>query len=465
MSDSPAKVRRRFGAFALVAFLALVIRGVYVGSLSEVEFLKYDGVDYRDIAKNIAHGHGFTIDRYRWFEPRRNDAMAGFRPELHRPPLLPYVGAVLHAAPGGFLLAAKILSILIGSLAVFGVGRLADEIFGRTVGVLAAILVALHPYLIDISCRWSTENFMMLAALLGMLAMQRFISSSSGRWAAGSGAFFAVAVLARPTAVVILLLVGGWIAIRALRRREYSSIVAFAVAATLVLLSWTARNAIVGGRATPLTAFGPYNMRIGMNDVIRDFYRGGAVDVDRANARVKKFERREIIDLETRGLTSVDAVNEHWNAETREYVRSQPLDAAFIVGARALHFWRPWTHAASGTSWPAVASGIWAGGVLLAAIASVARNKSSRTPVLILPIFGIFLASLPFVFNIRYRLPVVEPILSIWAAEFLVRRRLGAARDRIPGERDFSNFPTEAASLGCERSAWAPTERLRRRRR
>lgn len=433
MSDQTVTIRRRPGALALVAVFALAIRGLCVGSLSEVEFLKYDGVDYRDIAKNISEGRGFTIDRSRWFEPRPNNAIPGFRAELHRPPLLPYVGAMLHHVPGGFILAAKILSVLIGSLAVLFVGRLADEIFGPSVGVVAAILVALHPYLIDISCRWSTENFMMLATLIGMLAMQRFVGSSSGRWAAGSGAFFALAVLSRPTAVVMLILFAGWIAIRSLRRRELSAAVAFIVAAALVLLPWTVRNAIVGGHATPLTAFGPYNMHIGMNDAVRDFYRGGAVDVETMNDRVLESTRREILDLEFRGATSIDAVNEHWNAETIEFVRSRPLDAAFIVGARALHFWRPWTHAASGSSLPAVASGVFAACILLAAIASVARTKSSRISVLLLPIVGVFLASLPFLFNIRYRLPVVEPILAIMAADFLVSRRHAVARDRVPG--------------------------------
>ena len=403
-------------ALGLILLLGLLIRLGYAFSVPEPTLLVFDGLDYRDIAANIAAGRGFSISTYRWFEPVPPDAPA-HHPDFYRPPLLPLIGAGYFFLPGPWLFYARLSTAVLGTLAillVYGVGR---RLFGSRSALAAAACMAIYPYAIVYSGRWSTEN-LALVTLWGALFLW-FRGSAETRWHyVLSGVLLGAASLTRPNLFPLALagvVVSWW-------RLGVRSAVWVAVGLILVSSPWMVRNASHTQIPNPVTFFGPYNMWLGMNDGIYEMYRHPASPEFRAQ-RGRLYEeltKERVRQLEEQGTFDVREVNRCWLREYLGYVRAEPARAAYILGSRCLHSFRPWTTPAMVSRKVFLLSISSLVPLLLLGIYALATDPRSRDPLLLSMLLTSFATSLLFTFQLRLRFPVFDPMVVLFGAHGLV---------------------------------------------
>jgi hypothetical protein len=145
------------------------------------------------------------------------EARAAFFPGY--PALVRLVDRIL---PGGDTLAAIVVVTVLGALAVFMVGVLAQEVFGPVVAGRAMVLMAVFPGAFVLSFAYSEALMLVLSALCLLLLIRE-------RWEL-AGLAAALGTATRPNAVALIAAcaVASFLAIR--ERREWRSLVAVALA-------------------------------------------------------------------------------------------------------------------------------------------------------------------------------------------------------------------------------------------
>jgi 4-amino-4-deoxy-L-arabinose transferase-like glycosyltransferase len=399
----------------LCCLLGFALRLVLALSASEAELFSIDGREYREIAEHLVRGEGLSITSPRWFEPEPPGGFAR-RAELHRPPLLPLLGALLHHLPGGFELASRVFAALLGALAIPLLHALGRALFDARAGLFAAALWAIYPPACLYAARFSTEGLAVL--FLGAsvrLALPRGPCSTSR--ALQLGMCVALAVLTRSNLLAPCALVLLCVARRAGLR---ASLLALG-ASSVLLLPWTIRNAVCGGAPAPVTSFAAYNAWLGLNDAQRAMYAApfdGAFDEAQRRLYAEESPSR-VRELERRGLFEPAAQRRFWWDEALRYLREEPAGAARILVSRALHFLSPAPLPASASRLAfLVALGATGGAFALAALA-LFRDRRAREPLLLAVVGAGFLAALPFVFHLRLRFPIVDPLAVVLAARGL----------------------------------------------
>lgn len=141
------------------------------------------------------------------------EARAAFFPLY--PTVVRWIDRVL---PGGDVLAALAVNVVLGAAAIYLVGLLARQVYGVGVAERSMMLMALFPGSFVLSFSYSEALLLTLAAAcLLMLHQERW-------WAAGVLAALGTATRPNGVALVVACAVASYLAIR--RRRDWSSLVA-----------------------------------------------------------------------------------------------------------------------------------------------------------------------------------------------------------------------------------------------
>jgi hypothetical protein len=179
------------------------------------------------IARNLAAGRGFS-NPYGAFESG---------PTAHLPPLFPGILAALLLVCGdtlAFAYAAVLLAVLTQALYCVLFIPLSAEIFqDRRPGIAAAVFSALVP---------TIEPLPQWEAIYAAVGLQLFCLATA-RWARSgvlAGLLCGVLLLLNPALLPVAL---AWMVYRKTRPRQWA---AFAAAAALALLPWTARTRATG---------------------------------------------------------------------------------------------------------------------------------------------------------------------------------------------------------------------------
>jgi 4-amino-4-deoxy-L-arabinose transferase-like glycosyltransferase len=257
-SDRPASRRlgRRFFAWlALIAFLALAGRVVYVVTVTHDDPNIYDATYYELQAREITHGQGFFKDPFLLFSDHPEDQPAADHPPLTVFALLP---AAFVEGPRASQYAMRFTMALIGTATVVLIGLLARQLGGDIVGLAAAVLAAVDPNL------WMNDGLIMSEALSALLTVGLIMAAygvirRGVSWprAVLLGVLAALGILARAEFVLyvpFLVLPALWIGARRNGQhdgprdhradlRRAGGMAAIAVGVTLVVLApWVAFN-------------------------------------------------------------------------------------------------------------------------------------------------------------------------------------------------------------------------------
>jgi hypothetical protein len=260
--DRPASSRpagRFFAWLALIAFLALAGRVVYVVTVTHDDPNVYDATYYELQAREITHGQGFFKDPFLLFSDHPEDQPAADHPPLTVFALLP---AAFVEGPRASQYAMRFTMALVGTATVVLIGLLARRLGGDAVGLAAAVLAAVDPNL------WMNDGLIMWEALSALLTVALIMAAYRviGRgvnWprAVMLGVLAALGILARAEFVLyvpFLVLPALWIGARRDRLgngqrdgqrdgrrdlRRAGGMAAVAVGVTLVVLApWVAFN-------------------------------------------------------------------------------------------------------------------------------------------------------------------------------------------------------------------------------
>lgn len=170
------------GGLAACLFIALILRGLVVGLRADE--LTHDRDAYLGIAQGVADGRGLC-------------SPGSTVPTAFRPPLYPLVlGGLLAVVPAG--VAVTFVNVLFGVATVWATHRMGRTLGLRRASLIAALLVAVDPLLLQYTAQPMTEAVCTgLVALLLVAVVSDEWPSSRREWAIGLS--FGLLVLCRPT--------------------------------------------------------------------------------------------------------------------------------------------------------------------------------------------------------------------------------------------------------------------------
>lgn len=408
--------------WAIIVFLlALALRGGW-GAVSyfraeDPSVLEFpDERQYWNMATSLRSGDGLRDE-------------LGFR--ATRMPLYPAFLSVFTGFPNGLVI-AKGCQWLIGALAAVLAGGVASGLFGRRIGLSAALLVAFDPFLIFFSSLLLTETAF-IAALTGLwwIATPIVVNrrASLRRWI-GFGLIAALCVYLREStlglvaALVVLLL----LRLRLHRRSIVGAAIVVGIVAIL-LLPWAARNRMVVGEWCWLTTRGGISLYDGVGPSAT-----GASNL----GSIKQMPAVE-------GLTEVQW-NGYFLRESFREIRTDPGRVFRLARVKLARLWNPFPNVATHqSSLLRLISAAW--NIPIFALAAVGALRLLSTGghtgvgvALLLVLPAVYFSALHslFVGSVRYRLgamPAME-ILAAFAALTLAARIREGFRAQRSGAGD-----------------------------
>ena len=155
--------------------------------------IESEGAEYTTIAENLRNGVGYV-------------GLVSPGPQLVFPPLFPLLIAAASLATRNFEWAGRLVSLVLGGLLPLPVFGIASRLFNRNVGFIAAILVVVHPLLVNLSFSVLSEAPYTTVFLTAVYAVVWALNQSSVKpWLVVGGAF-GLAYLTRQEAVAAMLL-------------------------------------------------------------------------------------------------------------------------------------------------------------------------------------------------------------------------------------------------------------------
>jgi hypothetical protein len=185
-----ASIRARRPLLAIL-FVAAVLRVFWLWHESRV--VEGDECEYLRLAENLVATHRYVG----LFEG----------PELIYPPLFPILVAAVAQVTSSYPAAGEVVSFVAGMWLVWGVFLLARNVYGTRVGLVAAILAACHPALIELSGAIYSESVYLPLVVGGLFFGLRWLESEDRGSALWSGVCFGCAYLTRPEALLYPLVV------------------------------------------------------------------------------------------------------------------------------------------------------------------------------------------------------------------------------------------------------------------
>lgn len=239
---------RSWGLWLFVA--AAAVRLLYLSAGVEVPI--QDTADYDDIAHSLLDGAGF-VARDNWF---------GYPLYSWRAPAYPFFLAGIYGLFGPGHLAVQIAQALIGAGTVVLVFRLALRLCAAA-APLAGIAAVLYPPLVASASEVMTETLYTACFVAAVWAAIEARERASRGWSLATGCLVGLTAMTRPVGLLVwpaVLVVAAWEERRAAGGRRRWLLFAAAVTAgtVVVLLPWTARNAIVHGEFVPLSTHGGF---------------------------------------------------------------------------------------------------------------------------------------------------------------------------------------------------------------
>jgi 4-amino-4-deoxy-L-arabinose transferase-like glycosyltransferase len=254
----PARPHR--AAWILMFAAALALRVIYVLVSAGVHARPFsDPAEYDAVAWNLARGLGFSLA----------SPSGSLYPSAVSPPLLPWIVSLLYAVVGHRYLAALLLQCVLAALAPLLLAALGGSLFDRRVGLVAGWLCVVHPVLVFFSAHLLTENLLVTTQLLALWLSVRWVERARAGRALGAGLAWGVASLARPTVLLLPVVVLGWAwgALRGrlapVRRLGQAALLLLGLA--LAIGPWTLRNALVLHAFVPVATRGGGALWVGNN--------------------------------------------------------------------------------------------------------------------------------------------------------------------------------------------------------
>jgi hypothetical protein len=382
--------------------------------------LNHDEREYLILAHNLAGGRGFVYalpdgtpapGEHFGRAPMYPVLIAGLvRVVSAGAPAAPGAGAESYAEQASVLPVVRGVQAVLGGVIVWMVAWIAHRAAGPRAATAAAALAAMYPPLVWMPAYILSETLYSVLAL-GCTALLMKINPRPPVWMA-AGLLAGAAVLTRPALLFFLLLAGPWLWLK----RGLTPAVLMALACVIVVIPWTARNAMVYGRFVLVASEGGITFWTGNNPLaIGEGDMAANVAIKRANLALRNRHP---------GLTP-EQMEPVYYREALTFIREQPGAWLGLMARKVFYtivpigpsyrLHSPLYFGASVVSY----LGVLPFGVL--GLAGLARRGKVPEPLVLLALSSI-LVGLVFFPSERYRIPVLDPALLVFAGSWVALR-------------------------------------------
>ena len=245
--------RTHFGLMlGVIALVGVVIRAVYIEQFAPSQHIFPDSFWYYAQARNLRLGHGYIDIARQLGAFNGHPDIAGERATAYWPPLFPVALAGWQWIFGESIRTSQLMGVATGAATIVLSGLLGRAVVSRAVGLVAATLVAVCPFVIAVDGSLMSETLYLPLVLLALLLAQRAREHPQWWSWASLGAAIGLASLARGDALFLVVVV--MIPVALLARPSWQQFVVRVgvgvVAVGVVVSPWVIRNAVEVGEPT-----------------------------------------------------------------------------------------------------------------------------------------------------------------------------------------------------------------------
>lgn len=397
----------RIGGKALLAIflLALAVRLAVVAWTGATTAHFGDAPAYQLAARALAE-----TGRY----PSKTDAY------YFRPPGYAAFLAVVTLGHPERVLVAKVASAVLGAFAAVILAAIAARLFRRRgVAIVAGVAAALDPSLVMVTSDVQSEPLFLVLLLGAGFLLLAAVDRPSSTLALAAGILTGLAILTRPSALLVVPLLAAPLGDRRWPFRARAHIAAAGVlGAVLALAPWTIRNAVVYREFVLVSDVGGFNFYLGNSDLMARFYEirdRKSYDAWSDETFVLLGER--LNELAAAGVTSPGAVTRSLVRRTIADAAARPAATARLVAHKVWDWLRPYPNP---LFWPRpIVFGIGALYVALYALAARGLALAPRRGATLFALAFLFASMAAHVMTLvswRYRVPYWDPVLILYGA-------------------------------------------------
>ncbi len=316
---------RETRAYACVFLLALAARGFYLWQIRHAPvfpLLLGDVSSYDAWARQIAGGD--------WIG----------KGVFYQAPLYPHFLGLVYALVGRSLLVVRLIQIVIGAGSCALLAQAGQRFFSRTVGVLAGVILALHPTALffDCSIEKSVLDLFFVCALLAILG--GLLAGLRWPWWAAAGIALGLLGLTRENALVFFPVILTWLFVHWRCERWTARLGCagmFVAGVAVVLLPVAFRNLMVGGEFHLTTAqFGP-NFYVGNGKDATGFYK--PLRWARGNAQFERADATTLAEQASGRNLTPSGVSHYWTTRALDEIRGHFDGWLRLMGKKCLLVW------------------------------------------------------------------------------------------------------------------------------
>lgn len=211
-----------------------------------------DQYAYDNLAQRVLNGKGFSFAT-EWYPFTHAD-----EPTAHWSFLYSLYLSAVYLLFGHHPLMARLIQVLLSSLNIWLIYRIATRLFDARVGLVAAALTTVYAYFIFYNATLMTQTFYILALLGAVDVALELVRNPKRRYWFLLGVCLGVGALFRQTLLLFAPLLLAWVAWMLGRRTRWRDVFLSTVVAALFILPWTLRNYAVYSDFLLLNSNGGY---------------------------------------------------------------------------------------------------------------------------------------------------------------------------------------------------------------
>ncbi|MCU1280520.1 MAG: hypothetical protein JWM53_4066 [bacterium] len=406
-NDAHTKLRRSLSVIAALS-VGLLLRLAYAHHVRS-QPLFGDGVLFEFFARGVLDG-------------RYPEETVNFRSML--PPGYPAFLALVYSVAGRTNdYAVRVVQCILSMASIWVIARIAARLFNRRVGIATAWVLALYPFGIFYCSAVMSETLYMLLVALHLYWLFELRDRPSVARAVAPGVVAGLAVLTRPQYLLFVAISLVWLFFTRRNkegrlRASLGPLAALALTCFAVVLPWTIRNYVHYHELVSVSDNGTDVLWWGNNPIASRMYLTNDPDeFDRLNEQIWGPEGERVLRRNGRTLAQKKA---DVTALVVAYVKEHPGEWLTVEGKKLIAFWRPWLGGRNSAAQSAV-SLLTYGSLLLLGLPFLLWQSRRRSPIaaesqlfVIVCLMNTAIAVV-FVSLSRYRFPVIDPYLAIYA--------------------------------------------------
>ena len=331
---------KEYSPVIIIFCFALLIRIIYNVTVARDYTPIFDAALYNNIARNIVDEHCFCIYSY--------------HPTVSRPPLWPFIIAIIYFFVGKHEFFARLFFCFLGSGTCVLIYIFAKDLFGKRIAVFTGVIAAIYTGLFIYDGWLYTESlytFCLLTFTYSLYRLQHAPLTSDlsaknrfsrifqyRRWIILCGIFLGFLALTRPNGLVIFGLLYAWAAIVMLvkiiswRVVVRNTLIITCIAAMMVA-PWTYRNYVVSHAFVPVST--------GMGEVLSGAYNDVVLNGDPA---VRGMWRPPPHSINHDTLDYTPADDKADTARALYWIRTHLSAMPYMLSLHFINTWMPYTY-------------------------------------------------------------------------------------------------------------------------